>query len=140
MKQEDFTKFERRIGKTCTKLAKALGFLQRAWVSTDEVPPVNQPSNPAPSRREKRKANDRGAASPPPMPRPSKRSRKEQARKTRPGREVFDGVVIETPVRKYNPDLTHFMDKYEIERRKYHGTLLSLEAKLEKIGFRESAR
>lgn len=136
-KQEGFTNLEKRIGVTCKKLAMALGSSQRGWTLLDEVPPVNRPSDPASSKPRKHKVNARAATSPPPIPRPSKKSRNDQGRKTKRGMEVFDAVVIKTPVPRYNLELTRFMDNCEIERRKYHAALVNLEHKLREIGIRE---
>ena len=138
VKQKSFTALEKAI-RPCNELAEALGFREGTRMSIDSITPANQPSElimpkPATVQHKKRKANARDATSPPPIPVPSKKPRKEQNRKRKPGTLVMEAVVIETRARKHNLDLTRFIDKYELERRRYSTALLRLEDNLREIG------
>ena len=137
VKQADFPRFEVCLGRPCKELAETLGFFEATGMPIGGVPSGNQPSQLAASKREKRKASARDATSLPPIPGPSKKRRQDHKGKIQPDTLVFDAVVIKTPTPEYNLDLTRFMEKYEIERRKYSTALLDLEDKLQETGLAE---
>lgn len=157
VKQLAFQVLESVAG-NCDRLAEALGIREDTRMSVDEARPANQPPEPnqskpstskpsklastkssklATAKPSKRKARTRDATSPPPV-RPPKRPRQEAKPKSQPNTAVFDAVVIETrpprPPPKYNLELTRFMDKYEIESRKYYTALLDFEDRLREKG------